>query len=241
MIRVMIGFVALLAGFNAGDVYARQDIDLFKSLTWGSSPNAVRKYYNLVGPTDVGGKVNVYVSPDSHFGDIYGDLILNFQAGKLTRFRMFLGDKDSGDRFRAALRVMSSSSAWSQIFLQAGGVEVPLLVKPVVVQFKTPPQPPPTFREGKSVWIESPISEEALFAFKQKKSYPDLMKLVIVRNPEVRGAIVTLHNGFVSVTFAPARDLIQELDRVGEDRIETVQPQEPENKDLELLRPVAPK
>ncbi|MEI7610525.1 MAG: hypothetical protein WCJ64_24355, partial [Rhodospirillaceae bacterium] len=191
--------------------------------------------------TDIGGAANVYVVPDAPFADLYGQLIFKFHGGRLERFRIFLGDKDSGDRFRSALRVMSGASAWTQIFLRSGSVDIPLLIKPVVDPFKPAPAPPTSFSEGKSVWIESPISDDALFIYKQKRSYREFLKVVIGRSESLRGAVVSLHQGFVTVSFVPARDLIGELEQGGEDGLVSLQPQERDNKDLDLLKPVAPR
>ena len=231
---------AVLLGLFSGSGAARADADLFRPLSWGMSIETVRKYYNLIGPTDIGASVSVYASPDNAFGDIYGDLYFNFHAGKLSRFRMFLGERDTGDRFRAALRVMNGTSAWSQIFLRAGSVEIPILVKPLIDPFKPPPPPPTSFSEAKSVWIESPISDEAVFIFKQKKSYREFMKVMTARNDGLRGVVINLHKGFVSATIAPARELIPELEQTGDDA-GAFQSQEPENKVLDILKPVAPK
>ena len=239
--RYILPILVLLCGLAATDAQARSEIDLFKTLAWGTPIDTVRKYYRLVGPTDIGGNTNVYVSPDNPFGDIYGDLIFNFQGGKLTRFRVFLGDKDSGDRFRAALRVMSGATGWTQIFLKAGAVEIPLLVKPAIDPFKPPPPPPTSFADAKSVWIEGPLTDEALFTFKQKKSYRDLIRIVTAKSESLRGVVVSLRKGFVTVSFAPARDLVQELEQTSEDIVDTLQTKESESKDLDLLKPVAPK
>ncbi len=239
--KSVVMIAALLLGLFAGRGEARADADLFRPLAWGMSIENVRKYYNLIGPTDIGGRVNVYVSPDNPFGDIYGDLIFNFHAGKLARFRVFLGEKDSGDRFRAALRVLNNASGWSQIFLKAGSVEIPLLVKPALDPLRPPPSPPASFDEAKSVWVETAISDEALYVFKQKRSFRDFMKAVTARDETMRGAIVSLHKGFVTANFAPARELIQELEQPGGDTPQTVMPQDSGSKDLDLLKPVAPK
>ena len=53
--------------------------------------------------------------------------------------------------------------------------------------------------------------------------------------------VVSLRKGFVSVSFAPARELVQELEQTGEEIIDTLQTKESESKDLDLLKPVAPK
>ncbi|MEI6559947.1 MAG: hypothetical protein WCO00_16215 [Rhodospirillaceae bacterium] len=239
--RTILLMIVLACTLVGGDAAAQQNADLFKTLPWGASVESVRKYFTLIGPVDIGGKVNVYTSPDNPFGDLYGDLILNFHAGKLTRFRVFLGDHDSGDRFRAVLKVMHGASAWNEIYLKLGSVEIPLLVKPVTDPFKPPPPPPKTFTEAKSMWIESPISDEAVYIFKQSRQLREMMKSLIAKNTKLRGALITLHKGFVAATFAPARDLIQELDQTGDESRDTLIPKGPESKDLELLMPLAPK
>ena len=221
---------------------ARAGGDLFRSMAWGTPLEVVRRTYNLIGPTDIGGHTNVYVSHDAPFGDLYGDLIANFQGGKLARFRLFLGSGDSGDRFRSGLRVMSDAGGWTQIFLKAGEIEIPLLIKPVTDPFRPPPAPPSSFAEARSVWIEGPIPDEALFIYKQKRSYREFMKVVTAHRDALRAAVVTLHKGFVTVAFVPAHELINDLEHATvEEPTESVAPQEPEGKDLELLKPVAPK
>lgn len=237
IIAVLLG---LSGGLFGGGAAARAEIDLFKPLNWGMSIESVRKYYNLIGPTDIGGNVNVYASPDNPFGDLYGDLFFNFHAGRLIQFHMFLGEKDTGNRFRSVLRVMNGASAWTQIFLKAGTIEIPLLVKPVIDPFKPPPPPPTSFDEAKSVWIESQISDEAVFIYKQKRSYREFMRVVTAKSDSLRGVVINLHKGFVSATFVPARDLVPELDQTGEDAA-AAQSQDPENKTLDLLKPLAPK
>ena len=221
---------------------ARAGADLFRSLTWGTPLEVVRRSYNLIGPTDIGGHTNVNVSHDAPFGDLYGDLIANVQGGRLARFRDFRGGGDSGDRFRSVLRVMSDPGNWTQIFLKAGEIQIPLLVKPVTDPFRPPPAPPPSFAEARSVWIEGPISDEALFIYKQKRSYREFMKVVTAHNDALRAVVVTLHKGFVAASFVPARDLVNDLEHEAMDEpVEASSPQEPEGKDLELLKPVAPK
>ena len=239
--KYILSILALACGLTAPDAFARTDIDLFKHLSWGVTVDNVRKYYHLVGPTDIGGNVNVYVSPENPFGDLYGDLIFNFRANKLTRFRIFLGDKDSGDRFRAAINVMRSSAAWNQIFLKTGSAEIPILVKPVIDPFKPPAPPPTTFTDAKSVWVETAITEEAVFTFKQKRSYRDLMRIVAGKNETLRGAVISLRKGFVTAYFAPARELVQELEQTAQEAMENAPTKETDFKDLDLLKPVAPK
>ena len=242
--RYIASIIAVALGLFSGEAAARSDIDQFRNIPWGASVDTVRRYFNLIGPTDIGGKVDAYVSPESTFGDLYGDLIFNFYGGKLVRFRAFLGVNDSGDRFRAVLRVMNASSGWSQLYLKTASTEIPLLVKPVVNPFKPPSPPPRSFSEAQSVWIEAPVSEDALLVYKRTASYRDVMNVITGKSTALRGVIITLHKGFVSATFAPARDLIREIDQAGEGGGESAQPSTPDpsdTKDLDMLKPLAPK